>query len=59
MINNFNETSMAIFKLFEINSKLNQKTSLGLLSLMIELNHGKELLHESITTKDNDGGMEF
>ncbi len=59
MVNNFNETSFNIFKIFELNSKLNQKTPLGLLSLMIQLNHGKELLSENIKTNDKNDGMEF
>lgn len=59
MAKNFNETSLLLFKILELNSRLGEKTPLGLLSLMININHGNEFLNENINTNEKNGGMEI
>jgi hypothetical protein len=53
----FNQTSLAIFKMWQLDAKNNTKTPLGLLSMMININHNNDYVNQNITSKENE--MEF
>ncbi len=54
----FNQTSYAIFKIIEQQAKNNIKTPLGLISLMVNLNHNYDLVQQTDkTTKETEMEM--